>query len=151
MNYNSKPIDNTNSGILFANNDNWQIIQQGKLNLKGDEQRIIGVKRKNKNGEQIVELYRAIGTLKKSDNDMDINQDPSNDRRPPDAKGVVNMLVSNTTFSISAWKNISPQGNVSTGLKVTEFDQQYESKPIDQSEPEEEEINPGLVDDEIPF
>ena len=57
MNYNSKPIDNTNSGILFANNDNWQIIQQGKLNLKGDEQRIIGVKRKNKNGEYIIELY----------------------------------------------------------------------------------------------
>ena len=105
---------------------------------------------KLKINEYIIQLYRLWHT-KKSDNDIDINQDPTNDRRPPDAKGVVNMLVSNTTFSISAWKNISPQGNVSTGLKVTEFDQQYESKPNDQSEPEEEEINPGLVDDEIPF
>ena len=48
-----------------------------------------------------------------------------------------NMLTSNTTFSISACrKNISPQvNNVSTVPKITEFDQQYESKPNDQSEP----------------
>ena len=25
--------DNTNSGILYKNTDDWQIIQQGKLNL----------------------------------------------------------------------------------------------------------------------
>jgi hypothetical protein len=31
--------DNTNSGILYKNTDNWQIIQQGKLNLDGEDHR----------------------------------------------------------------------------------------------------------------
>ena len=56
--------DDTNSGILFNNSDDWKIIQQGKLNIDGQDHRIIGVKRLNKEGTPIVELYRAIGTLK---------------------------------------------------------------------------------------
>ena len=43
--------DNTNSGILYKNSDDWKIIQQGKLNIEGEEQRIIGVSRKNKDGQ----------------------------------------------------------------------------------------------------
>ena len=56
--------DDNNSGILFKNSDDWTIIQQGKLIIENTEQRIIGVKRLNKEGKPIVELYRAIGTLK---------------------------------------------------------------------------------------
>ena len=51
--------DNTNSGILYKNTDEWKVIQQGKLNLDGEEHRIIGVSRKNKDGQPMVELYRA--------------------------------------------------------------------------------------------
>ena len=105
--------DNTNSGILYKNSDDWKIIQQGKLNIEGEEQRIIGVSRKNKDGQPMVELYRAIGTLKK-------NVDKQSDKSP-NAKGVVNKIKDSGAMTISAWKEISEAGNPYTSLKVREF------------------------------
>jgi uncharacterized protein (DUF736 family) len=105
--------DNTNSGILYKNSDDWKIIQQGKLNIEGEEQRIIGVSRKNKDGQPMVELYRAIGTLKK-------NEDKQSDKSP-NAKGVVNKIKDSGAMTISAWKEISEAGNPYTSLKVREF------------------------------
>ena len=105
--------DNTNSGILYKNSDDWKIIQQGKLNIEGEEQRIIGVSRKNKDGQPMVELYRAIGTLKK-------NEDKQSDKSP-NAKGVVNKIKDSGAMTISAWKEISEAGNSYTSLKVREF------------------------------
>ena len=105
--------DNTNSGILYKNSDDWKIIQQGKLNIEGEEQRIIGVSRKNKDGQPMVELYRAIGNLKK-------NEDKQSDKSP-NAKGVVNKIKDSGAMTISAWKEISEAGNPYTSLKVREF------------------------------
>ena len=105
--------DNTNSGILYKNSDDWKIIQQGKLNIEGEEQRIIGVSRKNKDGQPMVELYRAIGTLKK-------NEDKQSDKSPH-AKGGVNKIKDSGAMTISAWKEISEAGNPYTSLKVREF------------------------------
>ena len=105
--------DNTNSGILYKNSDDWKIIQQGKLNIEGEEQRIIGVSRKNKDGQPMVELYRAIGTLKK-------NEDKQSDKSP-NAKGVVNKIKDSGAMTISAWKEISEAGTPYTSLKVREF------------------------------
>jgi hypothetical protein len=95
--------DNTNSGILYKNTDDWQIIQQGKLNIDGEDHRIIGVKRKNKDGEPMVELYRAIGTLK-------ANADKQGEKSP-DAKGVVNGFGLSENYGrekAEYWWNISP-------------------------------------------
>ena len=105
--------DNTNSGILYKNSDDWKIIQQGKLNIEGEEQRSIGVSRKNKDGQPMVELYRAIGTLKK-------NEDKQSEKSP-NAKGVVNKIKDSGAMTISAWKEISEAGNPYTSLKVREF------------------------------
>ena len=105
--------DNTNSGILYKNSDDWKIIQQCKLNIEGEDQRIIGVSRKNKDGQPMVELYRAIGTLKK-------NEDKQSDKSP-NAKGVVNKIKDSGAMTISAWKEISEAGNPYTSLKVREF------------------------------
>ena len=105
--------DNSNSGILYKNTDDWTIIQQGKLNIDGEEQRIIGVSRKNKDGQPMVELYRAIGTLKK-------NEDKQSDKSP-NAKGVVNRVMDKGALTISAWKETSEAGNPYTSLKVREF------------------------------
>ena len=105
--------DNTNSGIMYKNTDDWQIVQQGKLNLDGEEHRIIGVKRKNKDGQPMIELYRAIGTLK-------ANDDKQGDKSP-DAKGVVNKIMDQGAMTISAWKETSEAGNAYTSLKTREF------------------------------
>tara|TARA_R110002020_G_scaffold8689_3_gene35343 strand:+ start:819 stop:1241 length:423 start_codon:yes stop_codon:yes gene_type:complete len=105
--------DNTNSGIMYKNTDDWQIVQQGKLNLDGEEHRIIGVKRKNKDGQPMIEIYRAMGTLK-------ANDDKQGDKSP-DAKGVVNKIMDKGAMTISAWKETSEAGNAYTSLKTREF------------------------------
>ena len=81
---NVKKFDETNKGVLFSipttdGESEWKLIQQGKLNINGDQLRIIGVKRLNQKGEEIVELYRAMGTLKKAEQ---VNE------KDPYAKGV---------------------------------------------------------------
>lgn len=133
--------DNTNSGILFQNTDDWKIVQQGKLNLKGEEHRIIGVNRKNKDGQPIVEIYRAMGTLK-------ANDEKQGDKSP-DAKGVVNVITDSGAMTISAWREKSDNGNSYTSLKVREFTNEQKSNEQKPSPP----INPITddLDDKIPF
>ena len=139
--------DNTNSGILYKNSDDWKIIQQGKLNIEGEEQRIIGVSRKNKDGQPMVELYRAIGTLKK-------NEDKQSDKSP-NAKGVVNKIKDSGAMTISAWKETSERGNPYTSLKCKEFSANEDYKDQDEKNDEQqlnsEESTIEDLDDEIPF
>ena len=84
MDYTTKKFDETNTGILFENSEKWELAKQGKLNVDGEEQRIIGVYRKNKDKEVILDLYRSIGTLKQ-------NKDKSTETHP-DSKGVINIV-----------------------------------------------------------
>jgi uncharacterized protein (DUF736 family) len=136
--------DDTNSGILFKNTDDWTIIQQGKLNIDGGDHRIIGVKRLNKEGNPIVELYRAIGTLK-------VNEDKQSEKSP-DAKGVINKITDLGAMTISAWKEKSEKGNAYTSLKLREFSNEYNQDTQEQPETEsEKDVLEEDLDDEIPF
>ena len=134
--------DDNNSWILFKNSDDWTIIQQGKLIIENTEQRIIGVKRLNKDGKPIVELYRAIGTLKS-------NEDKQSEKSP-DAKGVINKLLDKGALTISAWKETSEKGNAYTSLKCREFSNDYNQ---DNKSKDEEVTNQTIVEDsdEIPW
>ena len=114
---NTKTYDQTNRGALFNitstdGEPDWKLIQQGKLNINGDQLRVIGIKRLNQKGEEIVELYRAMGTLKRADQ---INE------KDPYAKGVVNALVDKGAMIISAWKEQSERGNKYISLKLRDF------------------------------
>ena len=114
---NAKTYDQTNRGALFNitstdGEPDWKLIQQGKLNINGDQLRVIGIKRLNQKGEEIVELYRAMGTLKRADQ---INE------KDPYAKGVVNALVDKGAMIISAWKEESERGNKYISLKLRYF------------------------------
>ena len=136
--------DNTNSGILFQNTDDWKIVQQGKLNLKGEEHRIIGVNRKNKDGQPIVEIYRAMGTLK-------ANDEKQGDKSP-DAKGVVNVITDTGAMTISAWKDKSEAGNEYTSLKCREFSNEFNQTDTPPKQPRAEEtIISDDLNDKIPF
>ncbi len=134
--------DDNNSGILFKNSDDWTIIQQGKLIIENTEQRIIGVKRLNKEGKPIVELYRAIGTLK--------SNEEKQSEKSPDAKGVINKLLDKGALTISAWKETSEKGNAYTSLKCREFSNDYNQ---DNKSKDEEVTNQTIVEDadEIPW
>ena len=136
--------DNTNSGIMYKNTDDWQIVQQGKLNLDGEEHRIIGVKRKNKDGQPMIEIYRAMGTLK-------ANDDKQGDKSP-DAKGVVNKIMDKGAMTISAWKETSEAGNAYTSLKTREFTSDQGSSVHTDPNSEKNVVNNSEeLDDEIPW
>ena len=139
--------DENNTGVLFKNTDQWTIIQQGKLRVDNTEQRIIGVKRLNKDGKPIVELYRAIGTLK--------SNEVKQTEKSPDAKGVINKIVDNGAMTISAWKETSERGHSYTSLKCREFsdteDYTDEDKKNNEEQIDNEESTNEDLDDEIPF
>ena len=132
--------DNSNSGILYKNTDEWEIVKQGKLNIDGEDHRIIGVSRKNKDKQPILELYRAIGTLKE-------NKDKQSEKSP-DSKGVVNKIMDSGAMTISGWKETSEAGNPYTSLKCRNF-----SSDSSYSDPNSERNtvynNDGDQDDEL--
>ena len=78
---NIKKYDNTNSGVLYTipkdpnNEPEWKLIQQGKLNIDGNDMRIVGIKRLNKDGKEMVGIFREIGTIKENANKV-------NDKEP---------------------------------------------------------------------
>jgi hypothetical protein len=131
--------DDSNSGALFVNNEKWPVVQQGKINIDGQEKRIIGVKRNNKEGQPIIELYTAIGTLKQ-------NTDKREDSNDPDAKGVIENLTSSGAKRISAWKKVSKAGNNFTSLACQDFSGDRDAAPT-----QETSNNEPMADDEIPF
>ena len=114
MDYEKKVYDETNRGRLFNNDQNWEISVQGKLNINGDNNRIIGVKRLNKDNQPIVEIYHAIGTLKEVTQKVQYND--------PDFKGVINKMQNSGSMSISAWRQVSDRGNHTVSLSVRDFD-----------------------------
>ena len=139
---NVKKFDDTNKGVLFSipkstspdgeeNKPEWELIQQGKLNINGDQLRIIGVKRLNQKGEEIVELYRAMGTLKKAEQ---VNE------KDPFAKGVVNALVDKGAMIISGWKEKSDRGNAYVSLRLREFADNVGDEPKKEIKKEHSEL-----------
>tara|TARA_R110000824_G_scaffold165764_4_gene342371 strand:- start:1376 stop:1786 length:411 start_codon:yes stop_codon:yes gene_type:complete len=132
--------DDSNSGALFANTENWPIVQQGKINIDGESKRIIGVKRNNKDGKPIIELYTAIGTLKQ-------NMDKREDSNDPDAKGVIENLTSSGAKRISAWKKVSKAGNNFTSLACQDFSGDTTQPTASDTPTPPDTMN----DDDIPF
>ena len=138
--------DKENEGALFKNDDDWSIIQQGNLNIDAEKNRIIGGKRLNKEGKQIVEVYLAIGTLKANENKIS--------DKSPDAKGVINKISFGDSKSISAWKEVSQNGNPYTKLAVRDFRDDFTNNDDSQDEKNDEQqmnANNNDMDDEIPF
>ena len=144
----SKTYNNTNSGVLWAipkkkddGKPEYNLIQQGKLNIDGNEMRIVGISRFNKDGEPMVGIYREIGTIKKNN--------LKSGEKDPDAKGVVNNIVDNGGFTCSAWKSVSEKNNHYVSLKIRAFDERPEQQETTESE--DKEIDTSNLDDDIPF
>ena len=126
--------DETNKGALFPLREEYKVFQQGKVNIDGQDHRVIAVKRNNKDGKPIVELYRAIGTLKKNDGKTG-NQ--------PDARGMVESMSVDSVKSMAAWKKTSKNGNDFLSVAFQEIERQQ----VAQSE----EPSSNMPDDDIPF
>ena len=142
-----KTYDRTNKGVLFKNTDEWTISHTGKINVDGEDKRIIGVKRKNKLGEEILETYVAMGTLKKKQ---------KNKETDPDAQGVANVFQTLENRLLSGWNETSMDGNKRLTLSLRKFEGEKLTPP---SQPSESLNQPNTetktkvsdLDDEIPF
>jgi hypothetical protein len=108
------------------------------LNINGDQLRIIGIKRLNQKGEEIVELYRAMGTLKKADQ---INE------KDPYAKGVVNALVDKGAMIISGWKEQSERGNKYISLRLRDFSDSTGYEPKEQKQGSDDTNDTSALED----
>jgi len=144
---NIKTYDETNKGVLFKNTDEWTISHTGKINVDGEDKRIIGVKRKNKLGEEILETYVAMGTLKKKQ---------KNKETDPDAQGVANVFQTLENRLLSGWNQTSMDGNKRLTLSLRKFEGEKLTPPSQPSEPlnqpnTETKTKVSDLDDEIPF
>jgi len=140
MESNTKQYDETNRGVLFNISEDWSLTQQGKININGESLRVIGVKRLNKEGKEIIELYRAMGTLKKSE---------KNGEKDPDAKGVINALVDKGAMIISAWKENSERGNKYISLRLREFSNDGQSQNKQNFDQSQQTSSSEQIDDKI--
>ena len=130
MEYKSKSYDKPNEGVLFSTDEDWNVTHQGKIDFDGENHRIFGLTRKNKEKETILELYVAIGTLKQNKN--------KSKKDDPDAKGVINKVMFKGAKVISSWKNVSEGGNQYTKLYTREFSDDYQNKQESDDKPKEE-------------
>jgi|TARA_R110002050_G_scaffold293212_2_gene449473 hypothetical protein len=140
MESNTKQYDETNRGVLFNISEDWSLTQQGKININGESLRVIGVKRLNKEGKEIIELYRAMGTLKKAE---------KNGEKDPDAKGVINALVDKGAMIISAWKESSERGNKYISLRLREFSNDGQSQNKQNFDQSQQTSSSEQIDDKI--
>jgi|TARA_R110000822_G_scaffold57221_1_gene144071 hypothetical protein len=140
MESNTKQYDETNRGVLFNISEDWSLTQQGKININGESLRVIGVKRLNKEGKEIIELYRAMGTLKKAE---------KNGEKDPDAKGVINALVDKGAMIISAWKENSERGNKYISLRLREFSNDGQSQNKQNFDQSQQTSSSEQIDDKI--
>ena len=124
--------DNTNTGRLFKNEDDWSVIQTGKIDIDGDERRVIGIKRKNRNGDFIVEIYTAMGTLKPAE---------KRNEKSPDAIGVIENLKTASAKRMFARKKTSKNNTDYVALNFADL-----TDEVSRPEQNTEELN-----DEVPF
>ena len=125
--YTSKKYDNTNKGILWNiptsadGKKEMALIKQGKINMDGEEHRIYGVSRKNRDGDMIMSVLAEIGTIKVNPDAQPELRGTDTPRRP-DSRGIVQNVEIKGTYQLSGWMETSQGGNQQTSLKVQKLE-----------------------------
>ena len=55
--------DDTNRGVAFPPFEDQGLILQGKLNVNGQDNKIVLIKDKTRNGNKIIEVYEKVAVL----------------------------------------------------------------------------------------
>ena len=85
--------DNTNSGAAFKPFDTQRLILQGKLNIDGNDNKIVLVADQTKAGLQIVEVYKKLGVM--------FTNDKKGNEAAPDYTGPMG-----ETRRLAAWRKM---------------------------------------------
>ena len=103
--------DNTNSGAAFKPFDTMRMILQGKMNIEGNDRKIVLVADETKNGKRLVEVYQKVAVLFEEDKGVN----PSR----PDYAGPVEDYATNKNMRIAGWKRQKDGGNYMS-LQISE-------------------------------
>ena len=118
--------DNTNSGAVFKPFETMKMILQGKVNLEGNERKIVLVADKTKQDKKIIEVYQKVAVL--------FEDDKGDNEQRPDYSGPVEDYATDKNMRIAAWKRVKG-------------DNKYMSLSIS----EKQSKGGNRLDDEIPF
>jgi hypothetical protein len=122
--------DNTNSGAAFKPFDTQRMILQGKLNVDGNDKKIILVADQTKAGMKIVEVYQKFGVM--------FENDKKGNEKAPDYSGPID----DTGLKIAGWKRAKEDSKYMS-LQVSESQQKSLDSPPT--------VPPLQLDDEIPL
>lgn len=104
--------DNTNSGAVFKPFETMKLILQGKVNIEGNERKIVLVADKTKSDKKIIEVYQKVGVL--------FEEDKGDNEKRPDYSGPLEDYATNKDMRIAAWKRQSDGGNKYMSLSISE-------------------------------
>ena len=90
--------DNTNSGAVFKPFETMKMILQGKVNLEGNERKIVLVADKTKQDKKIIEVYQKVAVL--------FEDDKGDNEQRPDYSGPVEDYATDKDMRIAAWKRV---------------------------------------------
>lgn len=119
--------DNTNSGAVFKPFETMKMILQGKVDIEGNERKVVLVADKTKSDKKIIEVYQKVGVL--------FEEDKGDNEKRPDYSGPLEDYATDKNMRIAAWKRQSDGGNKYMSLKISE----------------KQGKEGGKLDDEIPF
>tara|TARA_R110000744_G_C18988150_1_gene520210 strand:+ start:133 stop:555 length:423 start_codon:yes stop_codon:yes gene_type:complete len=134
--------DNTNSGAAFKPFDTQRMILQGKLNIDGNDNKIVLVADQTKAGMKIVEVYKKMGVM--------FENDKKGNEKAPDYSGPID----NSKFKIAGWKRVKETSSYMS-MQVSESQQQHPAGLDNVKVPEinfdsAPSVPPLSLDDEIP-
>ena len=119
--------NNTNSGAAFKPFDSQRLILQGKVNLEGNDRKVVLVADQTRDGKKIIEVYQKVAVL--FDNDKKGNE------AAPDYSGPLDDYATNKDMRIAAWKRQKDGGNYMS-MQVSEKSAANQSgKPFDDKIP----------------
>ena len=141
--------DQTNKGALWKVQDDYKVVRQGKINMNGNDRRVIAVSRKNAQGKPIISLYEEIANIAPHEGEA---------QNSPSAKGVIDIRKADTTKSIGVWKKLKKDGEEFWSVSLSDYTPRNEetndttTNDLDNSALNQEKVSVSDYDsDEIPF
>mgnify|MGYP005828302541 FL=1 len=131
--------DNTNSGAAFKPFDTMKMILQGKINLEGNDRKVVLVADETKNGMKIIEVYQKVGVF--------FENDKKGNDNAPDYSGPVEDYATNKSMQVAGWKKATSDGSNYLSIQVTERQGGGGARPIGSVTP----THLSLGEDDIPF
>lgn len=119
--------NNTNSGAAFKPFDSQRLILQGKVNLEGNDRKVVLVADQTRDGKKIIEVYQKVAVL--FDNDKKGNE------AAPDYSGPLDDYATNKDMRIAAWKRQKDGGNYMSMQVSEKGAANQSSKPFDDKIP----------------